>query len=515
MIPMRTHPTIAPPSQWILPIGTLQAPDGTPSTARSPEGGDEMDQRGFWSLLRRRWMVVLAIALLGAIGGSVYALTATPQYTAESELFVAAVGADNTADLAQGSNYSQQQARNYSVVATREAVLDPVIKALHLPMSSNALARMVSASVPLNTSLISISVTDTSAPRSAAIANAVATSLTNVVVSLVPKRSDGTSPIRLETIQQAGVPTFPTTPNTKLAILFGVLLGLLLGIALIVVRELVGAKVRSADQVAQLFGTTILGTITYDRSAARGPVVAASENLSIRAEEYRQVRTNLHFIQAGKQHKVFVITSSVPGEGKSSTSVNLAASIAASGSRVALVEADLRNPSLGGYLDLEDSIGMTTVLANDVTLDEALQPWGPNGIHVLLAGQIPPNPSELLGSDEAQRIIHSLRDDFDVVIIDSPPLMAVTDAAIVARMFGGAILVVGCGRVQVHELRKTLEALETSGTPILGAIMNLAPVTRKERYQRAYVRDAPARSKIASIRRRVMKPQPAAPEAIL
>lgn len=446
-------------------------------------------------LLRRRWMVVVSVALLGAIAGSAYALTATPEYTAESELFVAAVGADNTSDLAQGSNYSQQQAKNYSVVATREAVLNPVIKALHLSMSSNALSRQISASVPLNTSLISITVTDTSAARSAAIANAVATSLNNVVIGLVPKRSDGTSPVRLETIQHASAPKFPATPNTKLSIVFGLLVGLIAGVALVVVRELVGAKVRTPEQVSQLIGAGILGTITFDRGAPTGPVLALNENMSIRAEEYRQLRTNLHFIHAAKQHKVFVITSSVPGEGKSSTSVNLAASMAASGSRVALVEADLRNPSLGRYLDLEDSIGMTTVLANDVSLEKALQPWGPNGMHVLLAGQIPPNPSELLGSDQAQRLVLALQETFDVVIIDSPPLVPVTDAAIVARMFGGALLVIGCGRVQVHELRKTIEALKASGTPLLGVIMNLAPVTRKERYQRAYVRDTAVRSK--------------------
>ncbi|HWU46761.1 MAG TPA: polysaccharide biosynthesis tyrosine autokinase [Humibacter sp.] len=461
-----------------------------------------MDQRAFWLLMRRRWMAIVAFGLLGAIIGSIYALTATPQYVAESELFVAAVGADNTADLAQGSSYSQQQARNYAVVATRQAVLEPVVKTLGLDMSAAALGRELSVSVPLNTSLISISVTDTSPARAAAIANAAATSLTNVVIDLVPKRSDGTSPVRLETVQHADVPKYPSAPNARLSILIGVIAGLVLGIVLVLLRELVGAKVRTPDQVKEQFGLSVLGSVAYDRSALNRPIVRRDEQLSLRAEEFRQIRTNLHFVHAGDRNKVFVITSSVPGEGKSSTSVNLAAAIAASGSTVALIEADLRNPALGRYLDLEESIGLTTVLAGDVEVEVALQQWGHDGLYVMLAGQIPPNPSELLGSRGAENLITSLRTRFDVVIIDTPPLMPVTDAAIVARMFGGAILIVGCGKVEVHVLRKTIEALTAGGAPILGAIVNLTPLTKRERYQRAYVKSQVTRDSRARRRRR-------------
>lgn len=465
-----------------------------------------MDSRSFWLLLRRRWMVVVAVGLLGVILGSAYAITATPQYVAESELFVATVGADNTADLAQGSTYSQQQARNYAVVATRQAVLEPVISSLGLDLSVNQLSGMVSASVPLNTSLISISVTDTSPTRASAIANGVATSLTKVVTGLVPKRSDGTSPVRLETVQNATTPAHPSAPNAKLAVLFGLLAGLVAGIGLILIAELVGAKIRTPDQVTELFGVPLLGSIAYDREAVSRPIVTQERGLSLRGEEFRQIRTNLHFVHAGDAKKIFVLTSSVPNEGKSSTTVNLAATLAASGSSVVVVEADLRNPSIGRYLDMEDSIGFTTVLAGDVTLDDALQPWGPDGLQVLMAGQVPPNPSELLGSEHARELVEELRQRFDIVIIDTPPLLPVTDAAIVARMYGGAIIVVGCGRVEVRDLRKTVEALSASGSPILGAIVNLAPITHKERYQRAYARPTADAQASRSRRRAAGKP---------
>jgi len=449
-----------------------------------------MDQRAFWTLLRRRWLTVVAFLLLGGIGGSAFVLTTTPEYSATSELFVAAVGADNSSDLNQGSNYSQQQARSYSVVATRQAVLEPVITALGLETTPAALARRVSATVPLNTSLITVTVMDTSANRAAATANAIATSLTNTVVRLVPKRSDGSSPVRLETVQSATAPTKPASPNARLAVLFGLLLGLVAGIAFIVVRELTGAKVRSAEQIRQTAGVPVLGTISYERSALAHPILTRASSSSLRAEEFRHIRTNLGFLQAGQPHKAFVVTSSVPGEGKSTTSVNIASVIAASGSRVCLVEADLRKPSLAGYLDLEDGVGFTTVLAGQASLDDAIQRWGADGLDVLLSGAVPPNPSELLGSGRSLALLEALRSRYDVVIIDSPPLMPVTDAAILAQHFGGAILVVGCGRVEVRELRRSIDALEASGSAILGAVANLAPAELKRRYKRIHEREA-------------------------
>lgn len=461
--------------------------------------------------MRRRWVNILAFGLLGAMGGSTYALLATPEYSAEAELFVAAVDADSTSDLAQGSNYSQQQARNYAVVATRQVVLDPVVAALGLEITSNQLAHHVSASVPLNTSLISISVTDTSAQRAAATANAVATSLTNVVDRLVPKRSDGSSPVRLETVESASVPTFPSSPNARLAIAFGLFAGMMIGVASIVLRELTGAKIRTPEQIKQIEGLTVLGAVTFDRLTPSQPMVSQTSGVSPRAEEYREIRTNLRFLHAGDSHKVFVITSSIPGEGKSLTAANLAASLAASGSSVCLVEADLRKPALAKSLDLEGNVGLTTVLSNDSTLDDSLQSWGPFGLRVLLSGAIPPNPSELLGSAQARRLFSILRERFQVVIIDCPPLMAVTDAAIVAELCGGAILVVGCGKVEVRELRKATEALAISGSPVLGVIANMAPATTKERYRRVYAQsDEPeaqsTRNPVKPERRLIVQP---------
>lgn len=439
-------------------------------------------------LIKGHWAAVLAFVLVGIIGGAGYVLLSTPHYTAQAELFLAVENGSSTQDLNQGSTYAQQQARNYSALATREIVLEPVITALDLTTTPRQLSRQISTSVPLNTSLITVAVTDDSPQRASAIANAVAISLSNEVVKLVPTRRDGTSPVRLDTVQPAVVPIAPSSPGGLLVIVFAGLGGLVAGIAVVLIRERVSAKVRSTEQLKDLDGITVLGAIGYDRRAVISPMLRPAEN-SPRAESFRQLRTNVRFLQTDVQHKAFVVTSSISGEGKSTSAANLAASLAASGASVCLVEADLRRPVLHHYLDLEGGVGLTSVITNDATLDEALQSWGPHGLKVLLAGDLPPNPSELLGSHQAETVLRELNNRFDVTIIDCPPVLPVTDAALVAKSLGGAIMVVGSGRVEVRDFRRAVEALETAGAPLLGVVLNYAPQAEIGQYRRMYRRD--------------------------
>lgn len=444
-----------------------------------------MDIGGTWSLLRTHWVTITAAALLTTIVAAGYLLLTPPEFSARSELFLAVENGSTTQELSQGSNYSQQQARNYSALATRAMVLEPVVTKLNLTETPSQLSRKINASVPLNTSLITITVTDTDPQRAQAIANAAGDSLADSVRKLVPSRRDGTSPVKLQVVQPAVAPTAPSTPSGILVLVFAALVGLLLGVGFLVIRERVSAKVRSADQLKHIDGVTVLGSIAYDRRALTHPMLPAGAETP-RAEEFRQVRTNVRFLQTDQAHKAFVVTSAISGEGKSTTAANLAATLAASGSSVCLVEADYRRPRLQSYLDLEGSVGLTSVITGEVTLDEALQPWGPDNLQVLLAGDIPPNPSEVLGSAHAEAAIRELTERFDVTIIDCPPLLPVTDAALVAKLIGGAVLVVGTGRVGMREFRRASDNLASVGAQLLGVIVNFVPQGAVGHYRQLY-----------------------------
>lgn len=449
-----------------------------------------MNSQSVLRLVRHHWIVIALCAILGILAGGALAYTAQKEYTARSEVFVTVTGGSSTGEVAQSTNYSQQQARNFSAVATREIVLARVIEELDLDMTLGELRRIVSTSVPLNTTVIQISVTDTSSQRAADIANAVAENLAEVVPELTPSVDDD-SPVRLQVIETAIAPRFPSAPDRGIYLFLGLLGGLVVASVVVVLRGMVYARVRTAEQITELIGATVIGSISRSRAAVRHPIAITSDSQVLRAEEYRQLRANLRFLQVGEDHKVFVITSSIPSEGKSGTAANLAAVLAASGQSVCLVEADLRRPSLADILDLPEAPGLTSVLMGEVPIEDALLEWGADGMKVLLAGDIPPNPSELLESDEAAAVIDTLRSRFDAVLIDSPPLNPVADASILARRFGGVILVVGSRRVHTQDLVHAAERLETVGATIEGAVLSMAPEREVGTYRYGYASRTP------------------------
>lgn len=455
-----------------------------------------MESNNLARLIRYHWVAILICAQLGVLLAAAFAIVTPREYTANADVFVQVSGGSSTSDVAAATNYSQQQARNFSAVATREIVLQSVIDDLGLDVTVPQLRTQVSTVVPLNSTMITISGTDRSADTAADIANSVAAELTAVVPSLTPEVV-GESTVRMQIIENATPPTKPSSPNVPLLLVLGLLAGLVLAAVVVAFRAAVGTRIHSADQATAITGAATIGTIAFDKTAGSAPVPVAEGGWSRRAEEYRQLRTNLRYLQPDTDHKVFVVTSSVPGEGKSTTTVNMAAALAASGLRVGLVEADLRRPSLADIMDMTSGPGLTGVLTDQIALDDAFQSWGDDGLQVLLAGDTPPNPSELIESARGADIFLRLRQRFDVTIIDSPPLTAVSDAAALARQLGGAVLVVGSRRVRVRELRRAVDRLSTIGVRVEGLVFNFASIPRADRYEYGYVPSARTESSVA------------------
>lgn len=445
-----------------------------------------MDYAESLRLLRSYWKALVVVALLGSLIGSALAFTAPREFVASTQLFVATSAGSNAADLAQGGNYSQQQAKNYSNIVKSELVLQPVITALSLNMTPAALGRMISTTVPLSTSIISVSVTDGSPVRAATIANSVMASLSSRVAKLSPVQADGAAQVKLQVIQSAIPPKSPSSPKVPVYIGVGLALGLLLGVAFVVIRSKVSNPVHSTDQVRAITRSTVLGKVEFDDEATTMPLLLADGPDTRRKEQIRQIRTNLAFLQPEREHKLLVVTSSVPNEGKSSIATNLAISLAYLGKRVCLVDADLRKPSVAKMLDLDGSVGLTTVLSGQIPLEEAFQYWGPDRMAVLLAGDIPPNASELLSTSIMIDTIKWLNASFDVTIIDTPPVLPLTDGVILGQQSGGVILVVGSGRVNANELKSSVELLNAAQTPILGTILNMAPGDAYAHYRGTY-----------------------------
>ena len=442
-----------------------------------------MELRDYLRIFRKRWPIIVVLFVLGGGAAGAVAFRATPIYAAHTQLFVTTPsGGDTTASLQQGNTFTQERVKSYAAIVSSPIVLTPVIKALGLAVTPQELGKNVGATAPLNTVLINVTVRDASPEQAKSIADAVSLSFTKVVADLETPASGGSSPIKVSVVKQADVPAVPVSPNKKLDIALGLVLGLALGVGVAVLRETLDTTIKNTSDLSAVTKASFLGGIIFDPDVPKRPLITHADPQSRRAESFRHLRTNLQFVDVANHSKSFVITSSVGGEGKSTTSANLALALAATGSRVALVEGDLRRPKVADYLGLERAVGLTTVLIGQATVTDVMQSWGNGQLHVLPAGRVPPNPSELLGSQAMQNVVRQLEASYDYVLIDAPPLLPVTDATVLSRIAGGAIVVVGAGRIRRDQLRRSLETLAAVDAPVRGIIMNFMPTKGPDAY---------------------------------
>lgn len=445
-----------------------------------------MDLRDYLLTLRRNWALVVAATLLGLLGGGGVSLLVKPTYTADTQLFVATQSSGSVTELAQGNSFSQARVQSYVKTVTTPIVLQPAIDSLGLNVTTDEMAQRVKASTDLNTVLINISVSDNSPAQAAASAQAIANSLIKAVDQLERPKGGGASPVSLSIITPAQAPTQPSAPNPKLNLILGIVIGLALGVAAAILRTSLDVRIRSEADVRRVTDSAVLGGIAFDQDATKKPLLTQSGPQSQRAESFRQLRTNLQFANVSGHAKSVLMTSSLPGEGKSTTATNLAIALSQAGQNVCLVDADLRRPMVGEYLGLDRNAGLTTALVGAADVNDLLQSWGQGGLYVLTSGQIPPNPSELLGSDEMKDLIGRLELAFDAVIIDAPPLLPVTDAAVLAQHVGGVLMVVGSQKIKQHDLKKSLSALELVGANLLGVVLNRVPAKGADAYAYTY-----------------------------
>lgn len=431
-----------------------------------------MELRDYLEIVRRRWLSATVVALLILASVLAGTLLMTPEYTATTRLFFAVEGTGSVTELAQGSTFAEKQMTSYAQVATSPLVLDPVIESLGLGTTAEQLTPSVTPIVPADTVILEISVTRPDPAQATAIANAVATELARVAGELTPSRENGSQAVKATILARAIQPLLPSSPNIPRNLAVGLVLGIIGGLGVALLRNVLDTKVRDEHAIRAITDSPLLGAIAFDDSVPDHPVVVAERPLSAPAEAVRRLRTNLQFIGTGTGSKTVVITSSIPGEGKSTTSINLAASLADAGSRVLLVDADLRRPSVAGYLGLEGKAGLTSVLIGRADLADVIQPWGTSGLHVLPSGQIPPNPSELLGSPAMSAALEELSLSYDVILLDTPPLLPVTDATVLTKMVGGAVVVIGADRIHKGQLAESMATLETAGAHVHGLVLN-------------------------------------------
>lgn len=432
--------------------------------------------------LRRGWRVLIA-SLLGGVAIALLAtFTQAPTYSATSKLYVSAQQAANGQDLSQGGSFVTTVVQSYAQVVTTPIVLNEVNSVLRLGTTPAALARRVTASASTGTVVLEVTATDESPSLAARIANATASRLIAIVPTLSPTDTSASgSPVKVTIVQQASPPHSPISPNIPLNIVSGTLAGIALGAVILLVRERFDTRIRIEADLVQLTNHAILGRIPLEDSFQSTPLITRTQPLSPSAEAFRIVRTNLEFVQAEtastpNQARVFTITSAGPGEGKSTTALNLASVLADAGQATCVVDADLRRPKVASYAGLDEKVGLTNVLAQGMDLSNALQTLGTGGtaFSILPAGSRPPNPSELLSSTAFSKLLDELRTRYSYVLIDAPPVTVVTDASIAAAQSDGTIVVCAASRTTRASLLNAVSALNQVRARIAGIVLNYA-----------------------------------------
>lgn len=457
-----------------------------------------MDLHDYLRVVRKRWRTIVAVTLALVAVAALVTLWSPKVYQARTQLFVSTTSADS-ATLYQGNNFTQQRVKSYSDIMTTPTVLDPVIRELGLMTDADHLGRQISASVPLDTVLIDVMVDDASPKQAQQIADAVGRQFAKTVTELERVSDTKASPVKVSVVRPPSTPSAPVSPKPIRNIALGLVLGLMLGLGAALLRDLLDTSIRSERDVKEVTDETVIGGIMYDADSTKRPLIVQADPHGPRAEAFRALRTNLQFIDAATHPRSMTFTSSLPGEGKTTTTANLAISMAAAGSRVCLVEGDLRRPRMLKYMGMENAVGLTNVLIGQAELDDVLQPFGSSNIQVLGAGQIPPNPSELLGSEAMARTVRELESRFDYVIIDAPPLLPVTDAAVLSTITGGTVVVVGCDIVHKEQLTRGLESLQAVNGNVLGLVVNRIPTKGADAetyyYREGYAPQLPARTR--------------------
>lgn len=445
----------------------------------------------FLQTIRRSLVVLLVATLLGGGVGALTAAVSTPQYRSTGQVYVSVQpGAPDVSDLAQGNNAAQQKVNSYVQVIRSASVLQPVIDELRLDTTATELARKVVSTTTVDSVLLNISVTDEDPEEAARITAAVISSFSRVVTENLEKPTDGgASLVRIETVQPPLAPEEPSSPDLVQYVTLGLAFGLALGVGGALVRQTLDSKVRTRDDIARVTSVPVLGTIGFDATATTSPLVVHSDPRSPRAESFRSLRTNIQFVEADAQRRSFTITSALPSEGKSTTAANLAITMAESGASVVLVDADLRRPRIAQLMGIEGAAGLSDLLIGRTELDDVTIPWGHGNLSVLPAGQIPPNPSELLGSDAMLALIDQLTTEFDFAIFDAPPLLPVTDAAVLSRLTSGAVVISSVRRVSQKQLAAALDALRSIGSKTLGIVMTMVPTKDRGSYDTYYAAD--------------------------
>lgn len=444
-----------------------------------------MELKDYLRIFRAHWLGMVLIVVCTVVLAFGWTLVQPKVYTADATAIVRAGDTSELGMISLGNNIASQRVKTYAEIGQGRSVATRVIDELKLETTPEALASQVSVTNPIDTFSLRVTANASSPEAARDVAETWVRAMASEVNLLETDDAAVPGAVFLSPLDSARLPSSPSSPNTRLALAIGALVGLALAIGYGLLRYTLDRRIRSVDAVERETGVAVVGTVPEEKSfTAEDRLIpfdggnsagSSKAHLFAIAEAMRELRTNIQFMDVDNPPRVLVVTSPLPGDGKSTTASNLAITLASSGQRVVLIDGDLRRPMIDTVFGLPKGAGLSDVLAGRAELTDVAHRVGGNGrLLVIGAGKVPPNPSEVLGSARMKELLAAISAEA-IVVIDAPPLIPVTDAAVLAHSADGAIVVATVGKTTFEVLAKALGNLERAGARALGIVLNRVP----------------------------------------
>lgn len=421
-------------------------------------------------LTRSNLLLLLAGLSIGLLAAVALTTVAPKTYTSTSTGYVNVGGSsDSVEEVISGTAAAQERAIAYVPLVTSRAVAEEIAERSDGAYPADQVAGRLTATVAPSSALMQVTATGSTPEAARDLANASLEATAAVVGELEGRDSA----VRVVPLEDAQLPMSPTSPDLTKNLLVGGLIGLALAYAWAFIRKAADVKVRTIADVETAGAGGVLGTLPKDSSLA-GANRATSALDTPAAEAVRQLRTNLRFVSVDSPPRAILVTSPNPAEGKSTVATTLARALARSGEHTVVIDADLRRPTVADIFGIDGSVGLTQVLSGQVSFEDAVQQVDEDGLFVLPAGRLPPDPSELLGSARMRDLVQQLEQDY-MVVIDVAPLLPVTDASLLSTEVDGTVLVVKVGETRKDQLEIAHGMVERVNGRVLGVVLNQAP----------------------------------------
>lgn len=443
---------------------------------------EEISLRELFYIIRKWMALILALFIISvAVAGGVSYFVLKPEYQTFTTLMVGKpkdYQSENTLEY-NDLILNQKLVSTYGEIIKSLRVVDKVIQNMKLDLSYKSFIDKVNVSLVKDTEIIKIEVTDQDPILATDIANETALVFMDSVKDIMKIEN-------VQVIDRAQTPERPISPRPRLNMAIAGVLGLMVGVFLTFLIEFLDNTLKSPEDVEKHLELAVIGTIPLISEIDRGLITQVNPKSPV-SEGFRTLRTNIQFSNIDKEIKTLIITSSTPKEGKSMVAANLASTIAETDKRVLLIDCDLRKPKVHKNFEISNLYGLTNIIVGDKRLDDIVYSHANyKNFHILTSGPIPPNPAELLGSKRMENFLEDIRDDYDMVILDSPPIGLVTDSAVLSTITDGLLYVGAVGQVEMEMFKRSKSLLDKVNANILGVVLNKVPISGKSYYKYNY-----------------------------